>query len=320
MKERYGKQIKFNLVLDQICRKGKTISELAEEYDMNEEAFIKKMKKGLFPKQFSKALEANEKNIRQPKNCGTNGSEQSVLITTKKIDENQEEEKYMAKRNEERKKRNLSPKGKATKGQRKQTVRKPNSLSEKMNTLYEKRVKLMGKISDKEKDLNEAKKVLAVREETVFETQHVFEDIKMALNEAKCELNDAKKDVERHSQTIEELNAQLEKVETRINKLKNKSIYLVAPGYTGKKPEFGTYYSTTEVQGYDTLSVLEVAKDYVLEPKLEDMVTAGYDSYREYMEGLQFVMLCVEYKTKDIEYEVLVNDERLKTLLRTHLN
>lgn len=324
MEVRNGKKMNFKRIYSQIAKYGRSIPELAEEYGMDEQAFIKRMEMGLDPKLFSRALKTNERNLKQQRNNNGKGSEQSAPITTTKtIDENHEEEEDMARRNEERMEQNYiqnqSNKGKAAQRQRKQASRNSVSASEDMSVLENKKVTITGEISDKEKDLNEATQILAIREETVTETQRVFDKARKALDEAKSERDKAKNVVAQHKQSIDKLKAMLGNVETQITELKNKAIYLVAPGYTGKKPAFGTYYSTTEVQGYDTLSVVEAAVDYAIEPELKDMVVAGYDSYKEYMEGLRFVMLCVEYTYKDIEYTVLVNDERLKRLLQTHV-
>lgn len=325
MEVRNGKKMNFKRIYSQIAKYGRSIPELAEEYGMDEQAFTERMEMGLDPKLFSRVLKANERNLKQQRNNNGNGSEQSAPITTTKtIDENHEEEEDMARRNEERMEQNYrqnqSNKDKAAQRQRKQASRKSVSTSsEDMSVLENKKVTITGEISDKEKDLNEATQILAIREETVTETQRVFDKARKALDEAKSERDKAKNVVAQHTQSIEKLKAMLVNIETQITELKNKAIYLVAPGYTGKKPAFGTYYSTTEVQGYDTLSVVEAAVDYAIEPELKDMVVAGYDSYKEYMEGLRFVMLCVEYTYKDIEYTVLVNDERLKRLLQTHV-
>lgn len=321
MEVRNGKKMNFKRIYSQIAKYGRSIPELAEEYGMDEQAFIERMEMGLDPKLFSRALKANERNLKQQRNNNGNGSEQSAPITTTKtIDENHEEEEDMARRNEEimeqNYRQNQSNKDKTA---QRQTSRKSVSASENMSALENKKVTITGEISDKEKDLNEATQILAIREETVTETQRVFDKARKALDEAKSERDKAKNVVTQHTQSIEKLKAMLGNVETQITELKNKAIYLVAPGYTGNKPSFGTYYSTTEVKGYDTLSVVEATVDYAIEPELKDMVVAGYDSYKEYMEGLRFVMLCVEYTYKDIEYTVLVNDERLKRLLQTHV-
>lgn len=318
MEVRNGKKMNFKRIYSQIAKYGRSIPELAEEYGMEEKAFIDRMQMGLDPKLFSRAIKTNERNFKRNETYLIEIPVQTVETN------NKQEEKDMARRNEERMEQNYrqnqSNKDKAVQRQRKQASRKSVSTSsEDMSALENKKVTITGEISDKEKDLNEATQILAIREETVTETQRVFDKARKALDEAKSERDKAKNVVAQHTQSIEKLKAMLGNVETQITELKNKAIYLVAPGYTGKKPAFGTYFSTTEVKGYDTLSVVEAAVDYAIEPELKDMVVAGYDSYKEYMEGLRFVMLCVEYTYKDIEYTVLVNDERLKRLLQTHI-
>lgn len=321
MKEvRNGKKMNFKRIYSQIAKYGKTIPELALEYDMDEQAFIERMEKGLDPKLFSSALKANERNLKQKKRDEDKCSEQ---IATETTSENHEEETDMARRNEERMEQNYRQKQSAmareTQKQRKQTTRKKSGTSEDMSVLESKKVAVTGEISEQEKALNEANQILAIREETVTETQKVFDEATKALTEAKKERDQAKKAVNQHTQAIDKLKVALSNVESKITELKNKAIYLVAPGYAGDKPAFGTYYSTSAVEGFDGLSVVEAAADYAIEPELKDMVVAGYDSYKEYMEGLRFVMLCVEYTCNGTEYTVLVDDERLKRLLQTHV-
>ena len=320
MEIRNGKKVNLKFIYEKITKYGRLISELAEEYGMDEKAFIEKLEMGFDAKLFKSILKANERNMKHQKNNKENHSEELEPITTTKTNY---EEEDMARRNEERMKQNYrqnqSNKDKVAQKQIKQASRKSVSASEDMSVLENKKVTITGEISDKEKNLNEATQILAIREETVTETQRVFDKARKALDEAKSERDKAKNDVAQYAQSIEKLKAMLGEVETQITELKNKAIYLVAPGYTGKKPAFGTYYSTTEIQGYNTLSVVEAVVDYAIEPELKDMVDAGYDSYKEYMEGLRFIMLCVEYTYKDIEYTVLVNDERLKRLLQTHV-
>ena len=316
METRNYKKMNFKRIYSQIAKYGRTIPELAEEYGMDEESFLKRIEMGLDPKLFSGALKASERNLKQQRNC----SEQSTPII---IDEKHKEEEDMARKNEMRMEQNYrqqqSNKDKAAQMQRKQASRKSTSTSENMSVLENKKVTITGEISDKEKDLDEATQILAIRQETVVETQRVFEKARKALEEAKSERDKAKSAVAEYTQAISKLKATLGDVENQITELKNKAIYLVAPDYAGEKPAFGTYYSTTKVEGYDTIFVVEAAVEYAIEPELKDMVVAGYDSYKEYMEGLRFVMLCVEYTCKDIEYTVLVSDERLKRLLQAHI-
>jgi len=322
MKEvRNGKKINFRRIYSQIAKYGKTIPELALEYDMDEQEFIERMEKGIDLKLFLSALKASERNLKQKKRDEDKCSEQSATKTTS---ENHEEEKEeMARRNEEKMEQNYRQKQSAmareTQKQRKQTTRKKFGTSEDMSALESKKVAVTGKISEQEKALSEANQILAIREETVIETQKVFDEASKALTEAKKECDQAKKVVNQHTQAIDKLKIALSNVESKITELKNKAIYLVAPGYKGDKPAFGTYYSTSVVKGFEELSVVEATADYAIEPELKDMLVVGYDSYKEYTEGLRFVMLCVEYTCNGTEYTVLVDDERLKRLLQNHV-
>lgn len=322
MEVRNGKKMNFKRIYSQIAKYGKTIPELAKEYGMVETLFLERIQMGLEPKLFSSAIKANERNLKQLRN---NNNEIGSVKTAPKTatDVNHEEEIEMARRNEETMEQNYrqkqSQKDKESQRQKKALGKKQPPALEDMSVLENKKVTITGEIFDKEKALNEAIQILDIREKTVTETQRIFDEASKALAESKSERDEAKNVVAQHTKSIEELKAKLGDVETQITELKNKAIYLVAPGFTGKKPAYGTFYSTTKVQGDETLSVVDAAVDFVIEPELKDMVVAGYDSYKEYMEGLRFAMLCVEYTCKDIEYTVLVDDERLKRLLQTHV-
>ena len=118
---------------------------------------------------------------------------------------------------------------------------------------------------------------------------------------------------------MEHLKNQLADTEHNIKELKDKYIYLVAPGFSGNIPEFGTFFSTIPVAGFTNLQITEATTEYAIEPELKDMVVTGYDSYKEYMEGLRFVMLCAEYTCTGKEYSVLVSDNRIQKLIESHI-
>lgn len=307
---RNGKKMDFRRIYSQVAKYGKLISELAEEYGMSEETFKSRLEKGLETKLFSNILKADERNLKKQKRDNKKGStktEQEVAVEiASKITEVMQEEKFdMVRKNKKR---------------AEQVSKRQEVTSENISVLEDKKATINGKITDKEKFLDEAIQILVIREETVTKTQQVFDEAKKALEKAKSEFDDANKVVTQCEQSIKELKSMREKVESQIIELKNKTIYLVAPGYTGEKPAFGTFYSTTKVQGYDTISVQKISADYAITPELNDMViVAGYDSYKEYMEGLGFVMLCKEYAGKKIDHTVLVNDERIEKLLKAHI-
>ncbi len=311
------KKMNFHSIYNQIVKYGKSIPSLAAEYGMEEEAFRERLEMALDPKLYLKTIKANERILKQQKD-----SHEQVMLTTITAGVSQEEED-MARKSEARMnqdyRQNQSKKDRENQMQKKQESKKKAFKLEEMGTLERDKVTINDEISVMEKNLDEASKILTIREESVAETQKVFEKASKALAEAKSQRDKAKHVVTQYSQSIESLKAKLESVETKITELMNKAIYLVAPGYTGEKPVYGTYYSTTVVAGYETLSVKEAAADYVIEPELKDMVVAGYDSYKEYMEGLRFVMLCAEFAYNGTEYTTLVNDERLKRLIQTHV-
>lgn len=291
MEVRNSKKISYKRIYLQIVKNGKTIPELAKEYDVDETTFIERMETGLEHRAFSKALKANERNMKAK-------SIKAVQQTTATLDTTKQEDNTMA-----AKKHN----------------KKTTKVEENMSVLEGQRADIIDDITNTEGALVAKKHILSIREKAVTDTQRVYDKAKKALSEAQSERDKAKNAVSKRSRHIEELKIKLEDVEKRITELKNKAVYLVAPGYAGEKPSYGTYFSTTEVVGFDTLSVVGVATDFVIEPELKDMVVAGYDSYKEYMEGLRFAMLCVEYTYRDIEHSVLVEDERLKNLLKAHV-
>lgn len=290
-----SKRMNFRSIYSKAVKYGHAIPELAKEYEMDEKEFTERLEKGLDPKLFAKVLKANEVNLRNnEQQKGTDseqqGKEQQVTVTV--TEATQEEELDMAKRK--------------------------SDTSDMMSVLESKKIAVTGKISEEEKALEEASKILEIRENKVSETQKVFDKAKAVLSDAKKERDETKKTVRQYTRSIDKMKATLNDLESQIIDLKNKTIYLVAPGYTGKKPEFGSFYSTTAVEGFESLSVVQ-AEDYVIEPEFKDMVIAGYDSIKEYMEGLRFVMLCLEYACNDTDYTVLVDDERLKKLLKAHV-
>lgn len=286
MEIRNVKKINYKRIYSQIVKYGKTIPELAVEYGMDEKSFMEKIQMGMDAKLFNIVVKNSEKRIKQQK------------INSRAAEK-------VTKQKENAKKTDMSIKDKK---------------DENIKTLESKKLTIIRKIRDQNEKLKESNQILAFEEERVTAVQKIFNSAMEALEEAKRECNNAKSVIEQNKQSIKNLKDRLVSIEKQIIELKNKYIYLVAPGYTGKKPEYGTYYSTTKVQGFETLSVVEtLQEEYAIEPEIKDMVIAGYDSYREYMEGLRFTMLCVEYTLKGIEYEVLVSDERLKRLLKTHV-
>lgn len=308
-----NKKMNYKRIYSQIAKYGRSIPELAKEYGMEEEEFIARIEMGLDPKLFSKAMKASEKLEKQKKK-----NEEEVA---------RRREETMSRRNQIRHEQtyrdNQSKKDiAANELKKKETIKKVEKAKIKENPvkiLETQKADIISKISANESKLDESYKLVEIYEETFTETKKVFEEARVALDKAKNELDREKSIVTEYENSIKELKSSLEEVEAKVTELKNKNIYLVAPGYTGEKPEYGTFLSTMEVPGYE-LTIREANSEFAIEPELKDMVVAGYDSYKEYMDGLRFVMLCVEYYYNEIEYSVLTNDERIKKLIKAHVN
>ncbi len=317
-----NKKMNYKQIYSQIAKYGKTIPEMAEKYEMEEEAFIKRIQMGLEPKLFSNAMSASEKNIKHRQKAKRNNSAKTTKLK-------QEEEK-MSKKGEVKAllsyRQQQSEKDKlASIKEKRQTLeelknQEPASSESEMDILEKEVSAIDGEISKEEKELDTDKLSLASAEKALNDKQKAFEEASKNLEVAKKQKETAEKLVEQRVNGIKVLKSKKESVKKQITELKNKNIYLVAPGYTGEKLEYGTFYSTTKVDGFETLSTVEANPEFAIEPELKDMLVTGYDSYKEYSNALRFVMLCAEYACKEgVEYSVLVDDERLKKLIKKHV-
>ena len=292
MEEWNGKKVNFKRIYSQIVKFGATVPELAKEYEMEEQAFVEMIEKNFDQKVFSTLVKANKRKLKKKR------SNKEMLSAKPVVKKSQERE-------EENKKNNVFETS-------------LDSILNGVKALDKVKEGIIAEISREEKTLNKATQILKVCKESVAEKQRNFDKAKEALKVAQKEQDRANEVAEKHFQFIEKLKSELNGIDIHINELKEKVIYLVAPGYMGEKPEFGTFYSTTMVEGYDSLSVVEISEDYTIEPEIKDMLIAGYDSLNDYIKALRFVMLCMEYTLNDIEYTVLVDDERVKSLLKKY--
>lgn len=138
------------------------------------------------------------------------------------------------------------------------------------------------------------------------------------LEHAKAILNEAKKGVESAKSEVDKLIEKLRELEQKIEIAKNK-IYLVAPGYVGDIPEFGRFYSISNVEKIANIQVVEVNPEFLIKPDFEEMIKSGYDSAQEYTAALRFVMLCEEHVFNGEDYTVLNSDKKIKRLLDSHI-
>ena len=165
-------------------------------------------------------------------------------------------------------------------------------------------------LSSEQQELAEATSILEIRKETLKEVQKVFDD-------ANSEVSSAEKAVEASNAKLKDFQSRLAEVDRKIEMEENKSIYLVAPGYTGEVPEHGTFISSVDVKGIANLKVETLGTE--IEPNFLDMINAGFDSAQEYARALKFVTLIEYYLCNDMQYNVLVSDSKIQKLISEHI-
>ena len=319
MAVRCNKKLNYKNIYSQIAKYGKTIPEMAEKYEMEEDEFIKRIQMGLEPKLFSNAMSSSEKNLKHRQKAKNKTTKTAVKQEEKEMSRNEAKVmfNYRQQQSEKDKLASIQEKRKTLEELKNQ---EPAPSESEMDILEKEIAEVDEEISKEEKALDTDKLSLASAEKALNDKQKAFEEASKNLEVAKKQKETAEKLVEQRVKGIKELKNKKESVEIQITELKNKNIYLVAPGYSGKKPEYGTFYSTAKVEEFETLSTVEANAEFAIEPELKEMLITGYDSYKEYSGALRFVMLCAEYAwTEGVEYSVLVDDERLKKLIKTHV-
>lgn len=320
MAVRCNKKLNYKNIYSQIAKYGKTIPEMAEKYEMEEDEFIKRIQMGLEPKLFSNAMSSSEKNLKHRQKAKNKTTKTAVRQEEEEMSRKGEAKVMFNYRQQQSEKDKLASIQEKRKTLEELKNQEPAPSESEMDILEKEIADVDEKISKEEKVLDTDKLSLASAEKALNDKRKAFEEASKNLEAAKKQKEAAEKLVEKRTNVIKELKNKKESVESQITELKNKNIYLVAPGYSGKKPEYGTFYSTAKIEEFETLSIVETNAEFAIEPELKEMLIAGYDSYKEYSEALRFVMLCAEYACKEgVEYSVLVDDERLKKLIKTHV-
>jgi len=227
------------------------------------------------------------------------------------LEKNDAEEKKMsnkAKANE--KKATVTTKVEAKASAEAKTESKPETVSkvtvvgiknDDMANLEKSHADTVAEISAEEKKMTEA-----------------FNNARQELQKAKTAQKNAEKEVATFSKKIKKLNEKLGEIENKIETAKNQMVYLIAPGYSGEIPACGTFISTCEVEGVANLKVEQIPTE--LKPDFQDMIKAGFDSAQEYAKALKFVTLVEYYLCNDMQYKMLVSDDKIQKLISAHID
>ncbi len=288
------KRYNYKQIYVQIVKYGKTIQEMANQYGIDAKHFSERLQKGLDTKLFADVIKADERIRKRQENA------------EKKL--KKQEEVNMARKNQE-----------TVKTMQVSKEQQQESKERSMEQLLAEKRTATENVEEAKKELEKAQTVLSIRENSLKETKELFEEAKKALTEAEVDRAKAKENVDAKSKELDTFIKKMNDVESSIEELKKQKVYLVEPGYTGEIPSYGTFYSFTEVKGVN-VQIKEANGKFAIEPDIKDMLVAGYDSYTEYSCGLRFAMLCLDFASKKIKYEVLISDERVKKLYETHVS
>lgn len=116
----------------------------------------------------------------------------------------------------------------------------------------------------------------------------------------------------------EKAEKQVQNYQNRIFQLQNKlaelDVYLIAPGYKGIIPK-GKIIGVDFVPGYDV--TLEAGEELLNDVSFAEVMRVGFETFKEANMALEFAKLVLKYQLEcKEEYHVLVDDERIITILR----
>lgn len=191
---------------------------------------------------------------------------------------------------------------------------KSETIQQTVDTLTkmeEKRESLISSIAKEEKALKTAESILTTRDEVVNTALRTLEL-------AKFEQKLAQNDVKTATSKLQNLKQALSEIEIKIEKEKNKTIYLVAPGYSGEIPSFGTFISTEKIDNIK-INLIFPLTEFFFKPDFNEMINAGYNSAQEYINALRFIALISEFVCGEKNYILLVSDKKIQKLIHIYI-
>lgn len=281
VKTQNRKTLNFTTIHKRISEQGKTISELAPEYSMTEEAFIQEMRSGLGPKVFSSLKKTSVKNekLREKQKS----SAERKRRKSEKTSQTNEEAEFLI----EKRISNLL-------SQKEETEKWISFWDGTLIPLDKNKSESNQRIADFKSEIAELEEKIAQEKETL---KTIEENYQNSINKK------------------EELEVKLSEITDEIEHLSQRRIFLVAPGYHGEIPNFGRFISTEEIIGMN----VEIKKGDLLinDESLNNMMLCGYYDIREYMRALEFAKLCIAHIVECDQYTILVDDERISKVLET---
>lgn len=259
-------------VISQMLEGHKTFADLAERYGMQEEDFKQVVARVVNDKDYPRLEKANDK--------------------------------YIASRNRIRK--NKIP------------IQKPQVKERETNPVLSKRKKLVKYLVFIDKKRECCQVYTEEKKADLTEATLELEEAKKELEEAEKKVKAAQKTYELKNgqaqeagQQLESLDKERESINKQIQEIDSNIIFLVAPDYQGKKPEYGTLISVVPMEG----AIVEDVSDVVLISEMTAEEMFLFDSMESAKAANQYIKLVTKYFVDDKKYQLLVDNEILIKLL-----
>ena len=259
-------------VISQMLEGHKTFADLAERYGMEEEDFKQVVARVVNDKDYPRLEKANDK--------------------------------YIASRNRIRK--NKIP------------IQKPQVKERETNPVLSKRKKLVKYLVFIDKKREYCQVYTEGKKADLTEATLELEEAKKELEEAEKKVKAAQKtyelkngQVQEAGQQLESLDKERESINKQIQEIDSNIIFLVAPDYQGKKPEYGTLISVVPMEG----AIVEDVSDVVLISEMTAEEMFLFDSMESAKAANQYIKLVTKYFVDDKEYQLMVDNDILIKLL-----
>lgn len=316
------KTLNFTSIYKKITEQNKTISELAEEYNMPEDGFVKEMQMGLGAKVFPVAKKASERNERRRERQRKKEEKKAEQKVEQKAEQKVEQVKDDNPKSENSMESEPKAPEKAVLSKKEVSIalKKEAEAKKAFQELIDQEENAKIQIECSKKVIISSESVLKQKNQERENAKKTYEDAKAAYDLAKSKFDAVQKEVDELSSKINEAKEvrdmwedRLSNVSQQILEVRNSKIYLIAPTYTGNIPKFGTMISCTDINGIN----VEIKKGEKLfnEPTFTSLLESGYNDLDEYLIAIEFAKLCILFELSGKEYTILLNDEKMKKVL-----
>ncbi len=300
VKTQNRKTLNFTTIHKRISEQGKIISELAPEYSMTEEAFIQEMKSGLGPKVFAALKKMSEKNEK--------AREKSKDSAAKKRKNNQ---RLLQKQRSETIQCNTSDNIQEPIIQKAPTTSVTIGVSQDNDLEH-----FLNMKKNIESTIQRWDEAIGSSRNRCMQKEEEVKNAEMKLKQVQQELTDSENAYQNNLKMRKQQEQRLQEIILQIEKISQNNIYLVAPGYHGKLPEYGRFISTEPIEGIENLEI-QTGEVLFNDENLSDMMACGYYDVREYMRAIEFAKVCIAFMTEHSHCTILIDDEKISKVLKT---